>query len=231
MKGFLFNKFSFHWFIIFKEMGESARIKQGLIVDLHLLLAASWGAWLEPQNWGLHLTSHASPTSQRLFLAWFLFWPVIESTHNTGQLWNIDPKPKSDLWKPHSERSVRNVLGWSHLTQNWHQMPLKGSIRIRLNFLLILVFVSSCWLPIFILSLYILTLIRNKNGNVEMFSERLCFALLVKVLTSSGRSKKIEGFTKKLIWQDKNLFLPQEYPYYKYGLSSSNMKNVGFTKI
>lgn len=64
-----------------------------------------------------------------------------------------------------------------------------------------------------------------------MFSERLCFALLVKVLTSSGRSKNIEGFTKKLIRQDKNLFLPQEYPYDMYGLSPSNMKNVGFTKI
>lgn len=45
----------------------------------------------------------------------FVFWPIIEATHNTGQLWNTDCKPKSDLWNPHSEPSVRNALGCSHL--------------------------------------------------------------------------------------------------------------------
>lgn len=114
-------------------------------------------------------------------------------------------------------------------TQDWHQVPFKGSIRIWPIFLLVLVlfFFLANFPNLFCLCISSLL----QQIEVEMLKyPQEGFTLIFLGISSSTKNKNIENFTKKLVRQAKNPLVPQRYPYYEYGLTPSDMKNVGLPK-
>jgi len=50
----------------------------------------------------------------------------------------------------------------------------------------------------FILSLHILTLTRNRDGNAEISSERLCFALMAEIFQAQQEGKILKTLQRNL---------------------------------
>jgi len=66
--------------------------------------------------------------------------------------------------------------------------------------------ISSCSFPIFVLSPHILHLIGNRNGNAEISSERLCFALLIQVLQAQQEPAKLKALQRSLLGKTRTRF-------------------------
>lgn len=66
--------------------------------------------------------------------------------------------------------------------------------------------ISSCSFPIFVLSPHIPTLIWNRNGNAEICSERLCFALLIQVFQAQQEPTESKASQRSLLDKAKTWF-------------------------